>query len=107
MLGEDSPAVRPTFCSEDQPMGVIRDGEASTTNEAPTDEDTPPDLEYAGGLRSIYTAADETFFQNNFDIPMSVRIHYPEADQGVFPKPGSEDICFHKRMLLASLHFSL
>jgi len=42
LLGEDSPVVRLAFCDEDQPIGVILDSEASATNEAPTDEDTPP-----------------------------------------------------------------
>jgi hypothetical protein len=40
-----------------------------------------------------------------FDILPSVRI--PRADQNLFPKPGSEDIDFHKQMLLVGLHFPL
>jgi hypothetical protein len=61
-------------------MGVISDGEASTTNKAPIDKETPPDLEYAGGLRYIYMAAEETFLLHNFDILASMHIHYPGAD---------------------------
>jgi hypothetical protein len=56
LLGEESPNVCPAFCDE-----VIPDGEALITDEASTDEDTPPNLEYAGGLGSIYTTVDETF----------------------------------------------
>lgn len=42
-------------------MGVIPNSEALATNEALTDKDTPPDLEYVGGLSFIYMAVDETF----------------------------------------------
>jgi hypothetical protein len=84
-------------------VGVIPDGEALATTEAPTDKDTPPDLEYACGLHFIYTALDETFFRHDFDIPMSIHIHYPKANQGVLqadiPKAtgssGRDRLCLH------------
>jgi len=69
--------------------------------------DIPPNLEYARRLRSIYTAAGEFVLRHNFDILPSMRIHFPEEYQNVFPKPGSKDTCFHKRMLLAGLRFPL
>jgi hypothetical protein len=61
LLGEDILVVRSVFCGEDQLVGVIPNSEALATNEALTDKDTPPDLEYAGGLSFIYMAVDETF----------------------------------------------
>lgn len=80
---EDSPAAHPVLGGAVQPAEVRPDEEASATNEASTDEDILPDLEYARGLHSICTASDETFFRHNFDIFSSVHIHFPRVDQGI------------------------
>lgn len=101
ILREDNPVPDLSLHGEDQPRDPAEDGQTSATNEVSFVGSVPPGMEYAHKLHSKYSAADETFLWHNYDIPASVRLHFPGPDQQIFPEPWFGDICLHKRMLMA------
>jgi hypothetical protein len=79
--------------------------EARNLGEALAVVEIKTNLDYAHSLRSILNVVDKWVLWHNFDIPLSVRHHFPGMDSGAIPDPGFGDVCVYERMLLAGLCF--
>lgn len=65
----NKPYASPKHGGEVQSTETRLGAEAQNPGEAPAGEDIQLNLDYAHGLRSIFTVADEWVLQHNLDIP--------------------------------------
>jgi hypothetical protein len=75
--------------------------------EVPPVEDVPPNMGYVLRLRSLYSLPKKTLLCHNYDILVSVRLHFPGPNGTVFSEPGLRDIYLNRRMLMAGFLFLL